>query len=82
MTFPVSINPFTGKPWEDRITFFSVRTYEDGTGLVINCPMQMCDIVYLLNSPRDEESREKYFVNEAEALAYLKKWEAKWEASQ
>jgi len=59
-----------------RITFFSVRTYEDGTAMVINCPMKVSDIVYLLNSPRDEDSREKYFVDEAEAHAYLKMWEA------
>lgn len=65
-----------------RITFFSVRTYEDGTAMVINCPMKVSDIVYLLNSNRKEDSREKYFVEEAEAYLYAKEWEAKWEASQ
>ncbi len=67
-----------------RITFFCVRKYDDGTGMVIAAHMKMSDIVYLLNrnegfgvvSPRDGDSREKYFVDEAEAHAYLKMWEA------
>ena len=50
--------------------------------MVINCPMKVSDIVYLLNSTRKEDSREKYFVEEAEAYLYAKEWEAKWEASQ
>ena len=66
-----------------RITFFCVRTYEDGTAMVITCPMEVSDIVYLLNSTRKEGwSREKYFVDEDDAHLYAKEWEAKWEASQ
>ena len=65
-----------------RITFFSVRTYEDGFASVITSPMKVSDIVYLLNSPRDEDSRVKYFVDEDAAHLYAKEWEAKWEASQ
>jgi len=72
----MKINSIPASDFVGRICFFCVRKYEDGTGMVIACHMQMSDIVYLLNSPRDEDSREKYFVDEAEALAYLKWWEA------
>ena len=65
-----------------RITFFCVRTYEDGTAMVITCPMKMSDIVYFFNSTRKEDSREKYFVDENDAHLYAKEWEAKWEACQ
>ena len=66
------------------ISFFCVRKYDDGTGMVIAAHMRMSDIVYLLNSRRNEDScrcesspsRDKYFVDEAEAHAYLKMWEA------
>jgi hypothetical protein len=60
----------------DHICFFCVRKHDDGTGMVVAAPMTMHDITYLLNSTRKEGSRERYFIDESNARAYLKMWEA------